>query len=140
MTNTRIITTLAAAALIAGNFSAVGAAPSLKKPATGVIDSVSGANEEVNTGQDITKPVRRLDIRFQYTNAGDISTPSKEFTPDVYTTTLRLDVPFDLGGGYKISTRFDRKQRERDGHGIGLRAGGGTYLSPRESMGRRFRC
>lgn len=107
MTNTRIITTLAAFALCAGPNSAAGAAPSLKKPATEVIDSVTGANEELNAGQDITKPLRRFDIRFQYTNAGDISTPTQEFTPDVYTTTLRLDVPFDLGGGYKISTRFD---------------------------------
>ena len=102
-----LIAALATWALLAGKVCAGDPSISLSKPATGSVDSSAGDNGEVNTGQDITKPVRRFDLRFQYTNAGDISTPLREFHPNVYTTTLRMDIPFDLGGGFKISTRFD---------------------------------
>ena len=55
--------------------------------------------EEVNTGQDFTKPLTRLDIRQKYQNlpAGKES----------YTTTFRVDKPFVLDGGWVLSTRAD---------------------------------
>jgi hypothetical protein len=48
--------------------------PSLTKPAAEAMALTEGAGE-VNTGQDITKPVRRFDLRFSYTNAADFSFP-----------------------------------------------------------------
>lgn len=57
------------------------------------------AQEEVNTGQDFTKPMTRLDIRQKYQNlpAGKES----------YTTTFRVDKPIVLDGGWVLSTRAD---------------------------------
>jgi hypothetical protein len=60
----------------------------------------SQAAEEVNTGQDPTKPLARLDIRLKYQ---DLPGGNSAVVP-----TLRLDVPFALGnGGWKLGTRFD---------------------------------
>ena len=55
--------------------------------------------EEINTGQDITKPLSRFDIRlkFQQTTGNY----------DTSMTTLRLDVPFKFKSGWQLSTRFD---------------------------------
>jgi hypothetical protein len=52
-----------------------------------------------NTGQDVTKPVQRIDLRLGY-----VSSPS-----DLETTTfiLRYDKPIPLGGGWQIGLRFD---------------------------------
>ena len=75
MTNTRIITILAASALFAGNVCAAERPISLNKPATEALGKPAESDGEVNTGQDITKPVRRLDIRYQYQNAADFSYP-----------------------------------------------------------------
>ena len=57
------------------------------------------AEEEVNTGQDFTKPLTRFDIRYKY----------QQTTGDLETSllTLRVDKPFILDGGWKLSTRFD---------------------------------
>jgi hypothetical protein len=55
--------------------------------------------EEVNTGQDLTKPLSRFDIRYQY-----------QHTTGNYDTnlmTLRLDAPVKLESGWLLSTRFD---------------------------------
>lgn len=57
------------------------------------------AKEEVNTGQDVTKPLSRFDIRYKYQQTtGDF---------DTSLTTLRLDAPFRLKDGWQLSTRFD---------------------------------
>lgn len=56
-------------------------------------------DEAVNTGQDITKPLTRLDIRQKY----------QWLANDQYAayTTFRADKPFVLDGGWALSTRFD---------------------------------
>ncbi len=55
--------------------------------------------EEENTGQDFTKPLSRLDVRYKYQQVtGDLN---------LHMGTLRLDKPFVLGGGRQLSTRFD---------------------------------
>jgi len=52
-----------------------------------------------NTGQDITNPVTRVDLRASY-----------QLTPadrDSYVFTLRADKPYALGDGWKLGLRFD---------------------------------
>jgi hypothetical protein len=56
-------------------------------------------SKDANTGQDPTKPLTRIDLRLKYQNF-----PSGL---EATTGTLRADVPFKLGGGWKLSTRFD---------------------------------
>ena len=57
------------------------------------------AKKEVNTGQDFTKPLTRLDIRQKYQwLASDRHTA---------TTTLRFDKPFVLDSKWVLATRFD---------------------------------
>jgi|GEM_PF-506503 len=58
------------------------------------------AHKEENTGQDPTKPLKRLDVRLKYQ---DLPGGSSAVVP-----TLRLDIPFPVGDkGWKIGTRFD---------------------------------
>ena len=59
----------------------------------------NNTKEEINTGQDITKPLSRFDIRlkFQQTTGNY----------DTAMTTLRLDVPFKFKNGWQLATRFD---------------------------------
>lgn len=57
--------------------------------------------EEVNTGQDITRPLTRFDIRYKFQNA-----PGSR-NDDIHTVTLRVDKPFELSPTWKIATRFD---------------------------------
>jgi len=52
-----------------------------------------------NTGQDLTRPVRRVDLRMGYTH-----TPADR---NSFPLTLRTDMPFTLGNGWKLGTRFD---------------------------------
>jgi hypothetical protein len=52
-----------------------------------------------NTGQDPTQPVTRVDIRAKF-----IDQPGGH---ESEVLTLRADRPFSLGGGWKLSTRFD---------------------------------
>jgi hypothetical protein len=61
--------------------------------------SITAQEEEVNTGQDFTKPLTRFDIRYKYQNT----------TGDTETSlwTFRVDKPFVLNDGWKLSTRFD---------------------------------
>ena len=55
--------------------------------------------EEINTGQDITKPLSRFDIRYKYQQTtGRL---------DTSLMTFRLDVPFKFKSGWQLSTRFD---------------------------------
>lgn len=55
--------------------------------------------EEVNTGQDPTKPLSRFDIRYKYQQTtGDYDTSF---------TTLRLDKPIKLDDGWQLYSRFD---------------------------------
>jgi Putative MetA-pathway of phenol degradation len=102
-----LITALVASPLLVGSVCA--SDPSISTTRRSAESSGSRAEDdgEVNSGQDITKPVRRFDLRFQYTNAGDISTPLEEFHPNVCTMTLRTDIPMDLGNGFKFNTRLD---------------------------------
>ncbi len=55
---------------------------------------------EVNTGQDFTKPLTRLDLRLKYQEI-----EGGEFHNTV--ATARADVPFTLGGGWQLSLRVD---------------------------------
>jgi hypothetical protein len=55
--------------------------------------------EPANTGQDITNPVTRIDLR-----AGYQRTPTHR---DSGTFILRADKPYDLGDGWKLGLRFD---------------------------------
>jgi len=62
---------------------------------------IVSAEEQVNTGQDFTKPLTRFDIRQQFRQVtGDT---------DSFTTTFRFDKPFLLDGGKSgiLSTRLD---------------------------------
>ena len=56
--------------------------------------------EEVNTGQDPTKPLTRFDLRLKYQ---DTMIKDRE----QFITTPRLDKPIPLVGGWLLSTRFD---------------------------------
>jgi len=84
------------------------------------------AKEEINTGQDITKPLSRFDVRYKY----------KQTTGDYDTslTTLRLDKPFMLDGGWQLSTRFDlplvrSDVPSRDNPNGDYEAGAGDFLT-----------
>lgn len=54
---------------------------------------------EVNTGQDPTRPLTRIDLRLKH-----IDLPGGF---DTQLLTLRADKPFMLGGGWQLSTRLD---------------------------------
>ncbi len=61
---------------------------------------VSGG--EVNNGQDLTRPVARFDIRYQYEN---VSTGDDR--DDNHIFTLRCDRPFTISPRWKFNTRMD---------------------------------
>lgn len=60
-------------------------------------------NETPNNGQDITRPLTRFDVRYQYLN----SSRKDSDHDDQHIATLRVDRPFLLGGGWKLAARFD---------------------------------
>ncbi len=62
----------------------------------------NAAEEEVNNGQDLTKPVARFDIRYQYEN---VSTGDNKDSNHIFT--LRCDRPITLSPHWKFSTRID---------------------------------
>ena len=66
---------------------------------TGFLAAPLYAEEEVNNGQDLTRPLTRLDIRQKY----------QTFEGDYFAsfTTLRADKPFILENGWMFSTRLD---------------------------------
>jgi hypothetical protein len=61
----------------------------------------SAETEEVNNGQDPTKPLTRFDLRYQYQNLP----PSKDDNAHIFT--LRADKPFVLAPGWSLATRLD---------------------------------
>jgi hypothetical protein len=68
----------------------------------------SGATAEVNTGQDPTRPVTRVDLRIKYQDLPDLDLPQFDDSDiHAWTFTLRADKPFSLGNGWALSTRFD---------------------------------
>jgi hypothetical protein len=69
-------------------------------PTDAAASAVPAAKSEVNTGQDPTKPIARLDLRLKYQ---DLPGGNSSVVP-----TLRLDVPLELGeSGWTLGTRFD---------------------------------
>lgn len=56
-------------------------------------------NTNINNGQDFTRPLTRLDLRFKYRKENN-DTHSETFT-------LRTDKPISLKNGWILSTRFD---------------------------------
>src|SRR5262245_28350306 len=59
------------------------------------------AAEEVNTGQDPTKPLTRVDLRAQYQNLPPDDNDS------MFIFTPRVDKPFVLAPGWTLATRID---------------------------------
>ena len=57
--------------------------------------------EEVNNGQDITRPLTRFDIRYEYQNA-----PGSR-NDNMNVTTLRVDKPFPLMPRWEFASRID---------------------------------
>jgi hypothetical protein len=63
--------------------------------------AVWAAEEEVNNGQDPTKPLTRIDLRYQYQNLPpDDHDNAHIFTP-------RADKPFPLAPHWSLATRLD---------------------------------
>ena len=56
---------------------------------------------EINEGEDDTRPLARLDIKYQYLNL-----PSVE-NDNTQVITLRVDKPFVLSPEWQLATRFD---------------------------------
>ncbi|MEQ1576182.1 MAG: transporter, partial [Hyphomicrobium sp.] len=57
------------------------------------------AGEETNTGQDVTNPVQRIDLRLGYSNLAR--------TLEATTLILRYDKPLNLGDGWQLGLRID---------------------------------
>lgn len=57
--------------------------------------------EEVNNGQDITRPLRRVDLRYQYQNL-----PPHE-NDNEHSYTIGGDLPFALAPGWTLGTRIE---------------------------------
>jgi hypothetical protein len=65
------------------------------------VPTPQAAVEEVNNGQDPTKPLTRLDFRYQYQNLPpDDNDNAHIFTP-------RADKPFVLSPAWSLATRID---------------------------------
>lgn len=62
---------------------------------------LAAAAEEANNGQDPTKPLTRIDVRYQYQNAPPTA------NDNVHIITPRADKPFPLGGGWTLGMRID---------------------------------
>lgn len=76
-----------------------------------------GAEEEVNNGQDPTRPLTRFDIRFQYLNQ-----PPDEHD-NAFIITPRVDKPFALSPTWQVATRLDMPLFVTDGIGEDNRDG-----------------
>jgi hypothetical protein len=63
--------------------------------------AATAQEEEINTGQDFSKPLTRVDLRYQYQNLP----PDTNDNSHIFT--MRADKPFTLGGGWQLSTRVD---------------------------------
>ncbi len=78
--------------------------PIAKSAAAGAAMLCAGialAQEEANNGQDPTRPVTRIDLRYQFQNA-----PAAK-NDNVHIFTPRADKPFSLGSGWTLATRID---------------------------------
>lgn len=64
-------------------------------------DTDPESNGAANDGQDATRPVRRIDLRPNFTKRGR----SGEY--DAWSYTLRHDRPVPLGNGWKLGLRID---------------------------------
>ncbi len=58
--------------------------------------------EQLNNGQDMTRPVARFDIRYEYMN-----NPGPRDHDDTHVVTLRVDKPFELSPHWLLATRID---------------------------------
>ena len=66
---------------------------------TSLSSVVFSQEEDANTGQDFTKPLTRFDIRYKFQQiTGDT---------DKSLMTFRVEKPFPLEDGWKLSTRFE---------------------------------
>ena len=61
----------------------------------------SAQEEEINNGQDPTKPLTRVDLRYQYQNLP----PAHDDNAHIFT--LRADKPFVLAPQWSLATRID---------------------------------
>ena len=57
--------------------------------------------EEINNGQDITRPLQRIDLRYQYLDLP----PATKDTQHIFT--LRYDKPIPLDAHWQLAFRFD---------------------------------
>jgi hypothetical protein len=67
----------------------------------GLCGHLWAAEEEVNNGQDPTRPLTRLDFRYQYQNL-----PPDDHD-NAHIITPRADKPFVLAPGWSLATRID---------------------------------
>ncbi len=91
----------------------------------GYAEDGAASEEEVNTGQDFAKPLTRFDIRLKTQQSGDV---------DTLFWTFRVDKPFPLDNGWKLSTRFDlplvySEAPSRDNPNGDWEAGVGDFLA-----------
>jgi hypothetical protein len=71
--------------------------------------AAAAPGEELNNGEDLTRPETRFDLRYQFQNkAGGVTQQ---------TILLRQDMQFHLGDEWKIATRFDVPLTFNDGTG-----------------------
>jgi hypothetical protein len=64
-------------------------------------DTSSDTSSDTNNGQDLTKPLTRLDLRYQYQTSGQ----DRDQATDTFK--IRVDKPFELGSGWSASLRAD---------------------------------
>ncbi len=62
------------------------------------------AEEEINNGQDITRPLTRFDLRYQFQN---VPVPGDSGHDDTNIVTMRMDKPVVLGNGWLLAGRAD---------------------------------
>jgi hypothetical protein len=58
-------------------------------------------NDASNNGQDLTRPLTRLDLRYQYQTSGQ----DRDEATDTFK--IRMDKPFDLPDGWQLALRAD---------------------------------
>ena len=66
-------------------------------------DRAQAESEDINNGQDMTKPIMRVDLRYEYQNSPHLS----ESKDDAHIVTIRMDKPFDISPRWKLATRLD---------------------------------
>lgn len=89
---------------------------------------MAGEEEALNNGQDMTRPLTRFDIRYEYQNA-----PGSK-NDNLNIATFRVDKPFPLSEKWILATRFDlpmmlNDQKSRDNPGGAHHFGVGDVLA-----------